>query len=289
MSVRANLVDSAFEFELVGSRYSYDCMYYDIIYTNYFIKIHETRSIHEQFTHQNPPAVATLPELSSALGGCSSSTVYRKLKQLDDLVSYSHRGKYYALLECAEFDANGLWFYQDICFSRHGTLRHCAQAFVEASYRPRELNALLRVRTMDILAELVRKQQLTRIRFEGRSIYGSVDSAKQKQQMGARRIQQQATTMLAFMETDSLPLVEMALFFSVLHEKHRRLFAGLLSLCLGQGGDQRVAALLGLNRKTIRRGRRELSLGKVDLHRIRKPGGGRPSIQKKPLDRKATS
>ena len=84
------------------------------------------------------------------------------------------------------------------------------------------------------------------------------------------------------METDSFPSAAMALFFSVLNEKHRRRFAGLLSLSLGHGGDQRIATLLGLNRKTIRRGRRELKSGEVDPNRIRKPGGGRPSVQKKP-------
>ncbi len=77
--------------------------------------------------------VATLPELASALGDCSPSTVYRKLKQLDYLVSYSHRGTYYALLECADFDAKGLWVYKNIGFSRHGTLRRSVQTLVEAS------------------------------------------------------------------------------------------------------------------------------------------------------------
>lgn len=233
--------------------------------------------------------VATLSELASALGNCSPSTVYRKLKQLDYIVSYSHRGKYYALLECADFDSNGLWFYKNIRFSRHGTLRNCVQALVETSplgYRPSELDALLRVRTIDTLADLVREQQLTRIRLEGRSIYCAVDSVKQAQQMDARRIQQQGA-LPPFMETDSLPSAAMALFFSILNEKHRRRFAGLLSLCLGHGGDQRVSRILGLNRKTIQRGRRELNSGEVDPNRIRKPGGGRPSIQKNPRHKRA--
>jgi hypothetical protein len=42
--------------------------------------------------------IATLDELKHALGTSVDVTVFRKLKPLDYLTSYSHRGRYYILL-----------------------------------------------------------------------------------------------------------------------------------------------------------------------------------------------
>ena len=50
----------------------------------------------------------------------------------------------------------------------------------------------------------------------------------------------------------------------------RRLFAGLLSMLCGHGGDTCAAAWLGLHPKTVRRGRRELASGKFEPQRVRK-------------------
>src|SRR5208337_4521665 len=53
--------------------------------------------------------IATLDELKQALGTPVDVTVFRKLKLLDYLTSYSHRGRYYTLREIVRFDADGLW------------------------------------------------------------------------------------------------------------------------------------------------------------------------------------
>src|SRR5688572_31229440 len=66
--------------------------------------------------------IATLPELKEALGTNAGLTVFRKLKLLDYLSSYTHRGRYYALRESARFDDAGLWSHEAVWFSRHGTL-----------------------------------------------------------------------------------------------------------------------------------------------------------------------
>ena len=52
--------------------------------------------------------IATLDELKLALGTSVDVTVFRKLKLLDYLTSYSHRGRYYSLREIARFDDYGL-------------------------------------------------------------------------------------------------------------------------------------------------------------------------------------
>src|SRR5712691_2802021 len=53
--------------------------------------------------------VATLDEMKQSLGTPVGLTVFRKLKPLDYLTSYSHRGRYYTLREIARFDDHGLW------------------------------------------------------------------------------------------------------------------------------------------------------------------------------------
>ncbi len=57
--------------------------------------------------------------------------------------------------------------------------------------------------------------------------------------------------------------VALAGFFSSLNEKQRQLFAALLSLFIGHGGDTQISKLLGINRKTIRSGKRDLKSGNV--------------------------
>ena len=71
------------------------------------------------------------------------------------------------------------------------------------------------------------------------------------------------------------------LFFSLLDEKQRRLYAGLEALKVGHGGDRQVAELLALDIGTVARGRRELLARDIELERTRRSGGGRKRLEKK--------
>jgi hypothetical protein len=74
----------------------------------------------------------------------------------------------------------------------------------------------------------------------------------------------------------------MNLLFSRLDEQQRRWYAAIESQKVGHGGDTFVALITGLHVDTIRRGREELAAGLQDCptDRIRKPGGGRPTVKK---------
>lgn len=74
--------------------------------------------------------IATLPQLKQVLGTGADITAFRKLKELSYHTSYSHRGRFYTLAEIADFDENGLWTFDSVWFSRHGTLLNTAEAFV---------------------------------------------------------------------------------------------------------------------------------------------------------------
>ena len=71
------------------------------------------------------------------------------------------------------------------------------------------------------------------------------------------------------------------LFASLLHERQRRLYAGLESLKCGWGGDARIAGLLGIDPGTVARGRKQLLAQDIERERVRRPGGGRPPLEKK--------
>lgn len=70
----------------------------------------------------------------------------------------------------------------------------------------------------------------------------------------------------------------MQLHYSRLSEKDRRQYAALESLKLGRGGITYISDLLGVDRKTILQGRKELTMDLPDplpRDRQRREGGGR--------------
>jgi hypothetical protein len=69
---------------------------------------------------------------------------------------------------------------------------------------------------------------------------------------------------------------------ATLDERQRRLLAGLLALRRGRGGILTLATITGLSRTTIRRGIAELRSGVGPAgDRVRRPGAGRPAVEKK--------
>jgi len=232
--------------------------------------------------------IATMPELKEALGTQVDVTVFRKLKQLAYRTSYSHRGSYYTLDETAHFDQDGLWSLQSVWFSRWGTLVDTAEALVENSRAGRfveELDNLLHVGTKEPLLRLVQHERIAREPVAGLYLYCSVDPVVRERQLLARRVLQaepRLASSLAGREgvPDELKAA-IVLFFSLLDEKQRRLYAGLESLKLGYGGDQRMAEFIGMDPHTVAKGRRELLEQDLEVDRIRKAGGGRKRLEKK--------
>lgn len=216
--------------------------------------------------------IATLPELKEALGTSAERTVFRRLAELDYRCSYSHRGAYYTLDTLARFDPHGLWSCRDVHFSRYGTLLATAAEMTgraAAGYFADELEALVLVPVKDALRQLVERGRLQRRPCPERYLYGAIDRARWQEQWATRQGQ-----------ADELPAA-LALFYSLLDEQQRRLFAGLESLQHGHGGDRRMAELLGLDAATIARGRHELLTGQVLRERVRRAGGGRKPVEKK--------
>lgn len=232
--------------------------------------------------------IATMPELKIVLGTEVDGTVFRKLKQVAYRTSYSHRGSYYTLDETAQFDEKGLWSFNSVWFSREGTLVATAEAFVEnseAGYFVEELDGMLHVGTKEPLLRLVQQQRLARESVSGLYLYCSIEPALRQRQLLARHVRQNEPTLASSVAgpdtVDDELKASMILFLSMLNEKQRRVYAGLESLKLGYGGDQRIADFVGMDAHTVAKGRRELAQHDVDIERIRKAGGGRKPVEKK--------
>jgi hypothetical protein len=231
--------------------------------------------------------IASLAELKESLGTPATMTVFRKLKALGYRTSYSHRGKYYTLADIPRYDERGLWSYRAVWFSRDGNLLVTAQRLVEeadAGFTASELQGLLSVEVKEPLLQLFRRRRVHRGEMSGTYVYFSMDPSLRREQRLRRESRQAVLEMGDLTEQAELsPELKAAiiLFFSLLDEQQRRLYAGLEAHKLGHGGDRKIAEFLGLDFHTVARGRRELFGDQMQRQRVRKKGGGRKPAEKK--------
>jgi uncharacterized protein (DUF2132 family) len=234
--------------------------------------------------------MTTMPEMKAALGTIVDATIFRKLKELSYLRSYSHRGKYYTLPQVARFNEQGLWTYRSVHFSKEGSLLNTIEHLVEhslAGYVEHELESQLHVCVRTAVLKLLRDNRICREKVSGRYLYYSSNLKSRKHQCAARNQQQAIADFtlepmgseVLFQEGKSL----VELFVSVLDEKQQRLYAGLESIKMGRGGDKKIACLFGLDAHTVAKGRKELCSGWIQIGRVRRVGGGRKCLEKKRL------
>ncbi len=232
--------------------------------------------------------MATLPELQEVLGGSAGLTVFRKLKPLGYRTSYTHRGRYYTLDAIARFDDDGLWSHQGVWFSRQGTLLATAEHFVTHSpqgFFAHELTDALHVEVQDALHQLVYTERLRRTETGGLYLYTAPDPSTHRLQLSSRRMARTvplAANVGALQVSPEELQAALVLFYSLLDEQQRRLFAGFESLRLGHGGDTLLADFLGLDSHTVARGRQQLLNRDIaGPGRTRRQGGGRSTTEKK--------
>jgi len=232
--------------------------------------------------------IVTISEMKEALGTTVDATIFRKLKRLSYLRSYSHRGKYYTVPQVARFNEQGLWCYRDAHFSTHRSLLKTIENLVaqsSAGYFELELESLLHVGIRVAVLKLLREDRISRQKVSGRYLYCSSNAKTAKRQCFVREEQKKISdstlegigSEVSFQEGKTL--VES--FVSMLDEKQRRLYAGLESIKLGRGGDKKIARLFGIDVHTVAKGRAELSSGEIQMKGVRRTGGGRKCLEKK--------
>jgi hypothetical protein len=237
--------------------------------------------------HLRRHKIADLPELKRVLGTDAALTVFRKLRQLGYFASYTHRGRFYTMSDIARFDDRGLWSHEAVCFSRYGTLLSTVEAIVLASpngYYAHELADVLHAEVQESLRHLVQRERLSRAEIDGQFLYTAIEAPDRRNQTMARRSAQAVPLAVHSANLQVAPdelKAAIILFYGLLDEQQRRLFAGLESIRLGHGGDTLLGDFLGLDAHTVARGRQQLLDRNVVGGRARRQGGGRQATEKK--------
>jgi len=239
----------------------------------------------QAFLHRK--RIATLEQLKAALCTTGTMTVFRRLKKVGYMSSYSHRGKHYTLPEIPEFDEHGLWSYHSVWFSQHGNLLATVKELVEeatAGWTSQELERILQVEVKRPLLQLHQGKDIEREKLFGVYTYFSLSGDKRRSQLLMREKSVFDATVGLPTEIEALShelKAAIILFFSLLDEQQRRLYAGLEAHKMGHGGDRKIAELLGLDVHTVAKGRRDLFGWKIQRDRVRKEGAGRKTKEKK--------
>lgn len=230
--------------------------------------------------------IVNIDKVINVSGAGARMTAFRILRSLDYLSSYSHRGAFYTLHEIADFDEIGLWSLGDVRFSRDGNLLNTVIRLSTESLSGMtvaELDDLLGVESKHSALQAYKRKLLLREKIGSRYVYLSCNPEARRRQSVERENIDAETELGIGVDITLLPdevKAAVILFFSLLNEKQRRLYAGLEAAKLGHGGDRKISAFLGLDPHTVAKGRCELLDDSV-IQGIRKPGGGNHPIEKK--------
>ena len=134
------------------------------------------------------------------------------------------------------------------------------------------------------LRHLIKQQRLARMEVDGQFLYTDIESVPRRKQLLARRSAHAVPVAVHSADLQASPhelKAAILLFYGLLDEQQRRLFAGLESIRLGHGGDTLLGDFLGLDVNTVARGRQQLLDQNVVSGRSRRTGGGRTPAEKK--------
>ena len=132
-----------------------------------------------------PKACWTIDELCVTMHYAAIS-IRRYLKELGYLSSFTHNSKWYTLLSIPTFNKDGIWFYEQIGFSKHGNLKQTILFFIHKSpegLSAKELAEKLLLPCQSVLNHLYKEGKMDRFKSDKGFIYLSKDERKNKQQL----------------------------------------------------------------------------------------------------------
>ena len=127
----------------------------------------------------------TISTLSDLLN-YSDRSVQRLLKDVGYYSSYTHNAKWYTLKSIPIFNKNGLWFYQNIGFSKVRNLTSTILYLLDISPQgltANNLSEMLLTSCPPILNRLYKAKKINRVKTPKGYIYFSNDPAIQKKQL----------------------------------------------------------------------------------------------------------
>ncbi len=134
--------------------------------------------------------IVDMATLFKVLQTNSRMTVFRHLKRVGYLTSYSHSGRYYTIKGIPNFDSSGLWHLRGAWFSKYGNLRTTLVHFIEnaeTGMTHGELENLLHLSVHHTLHDLIRKKSISRKRVEKFYLYISCDVKHASAQVSYRQ------------------------------------------------------------------------------------------------------
>jgi len=127
----------------------------------------------------------TIDELSHCLN-YSLISIRRFLKVIGYYSSFTHNSKWYTLRSIPSFDNNGIWFYQDIGFCKHGNLNQAIGCFIDKSFQgltAKDLFNILSVPCHPVLNQMYKKKKIDRFNTSKGFVYLSVSEGKKQLQL----------------------------------------------------------------------------------------------------------
>ena len=193
-------------------------------------------------------SVMSLKQLRSELNDRPRSSLYRDLKTLNLISSFTHTGQYHVLNETARFDQNGLWFFQEVGFSQYGTLKKTLVQITSDSLigmTHKEMKTLFRIEVQKPLTDLVSTNAITRQLLPSRLyVYLSADQNKAEDQL-QRRLAISNRTLDITLPPES---IRIEILVEVIHAPDRTLDATILGPLLRKRGviikDEEVSYVL---------------------------------------------
>jgi len=128
--------------------------------------------------------------------GCSYDSLARFLRKNGYYSSCNKNGSYYIMAQSCSFDENGLFFYNDIMFSKQRTLRNSVFNFVEKSESGITTVELIKIFGSSCktqLSNLFSSKDISRQAFDGTFYYFSADNEIGLLQRESRNIKQNKT------------------------------------------------------------------------------------------------
>jgi len=127
----------------------------------------------------------TIDQLSWRLN-YSLISIRRFLKAMGYYSSFTHNSKWYTLRSIPSFNNNGIWFFQDIGFCKHGNLNQTIGRFIDKSFQgltAKELFNILSVPCHSILNQMYKKKKIDRYHTPKGFVYLSVSESKKRLQL----------------------------------------------------------------------------------------------------------
>ena len=133
----------------------------------------------------------TIEELTHSLD-YSTISIRRFLKDIGYYSSFTHNSMWYTLHSIPSFNKRGLWFYQNIGFSKHGNLKQTIFNFVSKSPQgltAKDLFEILLIPCHPVLNQMYKKNQIDRFNTQRGFFYLSIDNKKRQRQLNRLRSQ----------------------------------------------------------------------------------------------------